>query len=119
MVTLQISDELAQTIRAEATELGLSLEKYLQRAVGRERTIVLRRRIEQEQLWWLQQPLRERVKYEGKIVAIYQQAVIDCDEDSNRLAQRIRSQFGDQPVLLIPAEGPREITVYSPHRNAL
>jgi len=119
MATLQISDELAQTIQIEAVDAGLSPEKYLERAVRRERTLAMRRRIEQEQAWWMQQPLRERAKYEGKTVAIYQQTIIDCDEDRNRLAQRIRSRLGNQPVLLIPAEGPREITIYSPHSSSL
>ncbi|MEW5939495.1 MAG: hypothetical protein AB1750_07530 [Chloroflexota bacterium] len=114
MVTLQVSDELAGTIKTEATLRGVSVEKYLRSAVQRERTLSARQKIEEEQAWWLGLPLSERAKYEGKFVAIHERKLVDHDLDRLALYQRVRKNFGNLPVLIMPAEGPREIRVYSP-----
>ena len=114
MAALQISNELAQTIQGEASSRGLTVEKYLQSAVLRERTQTDRRRIEAEQEWWLNLPLSERAKYEGRFVAIHNRQIIDCDEDENALYKRVRAKYGNMPILIMPAEGPREIRIFSP-----
>lgn len=114
MVTLTLSDELASTIKEEAARHGLSVEEYLLFTVKRERTLSARQKLEQEQAWWLTLPLRERAKYEGEFVAIHEQKVIDHDKDEAVLYKRIRKTQGKKAVLIIPAEGPREIQIYSP-----
>ena len=64
MVALQISEELAGTIKTEATLRGVSVEDYLRAAIRRERTLAARQKIEGEQEWWLSLPLSERAKYQ-------------------------------------------------------
>jgi hypothetical protein len=105
MAALQISDELSR---------GLTVEKYLQSAVLRERTLANRRQIEEEQVWWLNLPLDKRARYEGRFIAVHNKQVVDSDEDEDALHKRIRAKYGNMPVLIMPAEGPREIRVFSP-----
>jgi hypothetical protein len=114
MTPIQISDRLAQEIEQEASTRGLSIEKFLKIAVQRERTLATRQKIEQEQQWWLQQPLSFRAQYEGQYIAVYNQKLLDHDVDETALFQRIRAKYGKQPVLIMPAEGPQEIIIYSP-----
>jgi hypothetical protein len=114
MVALNISDELALAIKEEATKRGLSVEEYLRFAVKRERTLAARQKMEQEQAWWLALPLRERAKYEGEFIAVHDQKVIDHDKDETTLHKRIRKAYGKTPVLVMPAEGPKEIHLYTP-----
>ncbi|HLF25382.1 MAG TPA: hypothetical protein VJG32_03510 [Anaerolineae bacterium] len=114
MTTLHISDQLAREIQNEAQTRGLPVEDYLQTVVRRERTLASRRKIEQEQAWWLNQPLSERAKYEGQFVAVHNQTLLDHDQDERVLYQRIRARFGNTAVLIMPADGPREIRIFSP-----
>lgn len=114
MTNLQVSDKLAEEIRKEAEARGLPVEAFLRSAVRRERTLADRRKIEQEQEWWLKQPLSERAKYEGEYVAVHNQTLVDHDQDESALHNRIRAKYGKTPVLIMPAEGPREIRILSP-----
>ncbi|MGD2206358.1 MAG: DUF5678 domain-containing protein [Anaerolineae bacterium] len=114
MAILQVSEELIGEIQHEAATRGLDVEEFLRAAIQRERTLADRRKIEREQAWWLALSLGERARYEGKLVAIHNQRVVDHDESERALYQRVRARYGQTPVLIIPAEGPREIRVYSP-----
>lgn len=114
MIALHISDELAGAIKEEATTRGISVEEFLRSAIKRERTMNARQKIEQEQAWWLALPLSKRAKYEGEIVAIHGQKLIDHDKNEAALYKRIREKYGKTSVLVMPAEGPREIRIYSP-----
>lgn len=114
MTVLQISERLAGRIQREAKSRGVSIEKYLKLTIRRDRTLVARQKIEKEQEWWLTLSLSQRAKYEGKYVAVHNQKLIDYDEDEIALSRRIREKYGNIPILIIPAEGPREIHIYSP-----
>lgn len=114
MTPLQVSDELAQTIQTEAATRGLTIENFLRSVILRERTLANRRKIEQEQEWWLNLPLSKRAKYEGKFVAVHNKQLIDHDKDENALGKRIRAKYGNTPILIMPAEGPREVRIFSP-----
>ena len=114
MTTLQISDELAQKIHSEAESRGLPVEDFLRAVIRRERTLADHRKIEQEQAWWLTLPLSERAKYEGKFVAVHNQMLIDDDQDEEALYRRVRAKYGKTAVLIMPADGPREIRIFSP-----
>ncbi|NOX61229.1 MAG: hypothetical protein GXP42_04685 [Chloroflexi bacterium] len=111
---LKISDELARVIEEEAQNRGVSIESFLEAALRRERTLAARRKIEREQAWWLALPLSERAKYEGEFVAVHNQRIVDHDSNEIALFERIRKKYGDSPVLIIPAEGPRELHIFSP-----
>jgi hypothetical protein len=114
MVALQISQKLAGTIEQEAQYRGLSVDAYLQIAIKRERALFARMKIEQEQEWWTSLPIKRRAKYAGEFIAVHDREVVDHDQDQKALYKRIRDKFGSAPVLLMPAEGAKEIRIYSP-----
>jgi len=111
---LRISNELAETIQREARTRGVSVEDFLKATVRREKTISDRKKIELEQAWWLDRPLKVRAKYEGQFVAVHNQQLVDHDKNEEALSKRIRHKYGKLPVLIMPAEGPQEVRIYSP-----
>lgn len=114
MTVIQISDALAEEISNEARTRGLAIEDFLKAVVRRERTLADRRKIEQEQAWWLSLPLSERAQFEGKFVAVQHQQVVDSDPAEIQLYQRVRARYGNQAALVMPAAGPRDINLRSP-----
>ena len=113
-MVLQISEDLAQEIEQEAKQRGVTIEKFLQTVVRRERTMSAREKIEREQAWWLQQPLEVRAKYQGHYIAVHGEELIDHDKNENALFQRVRRKYGNIPVLIMPAEAPQDVRIYSP-----
>lgn len=113
-MVLHISDELAVVIQQEAKTRGKSVEDFLKVAIQRERALTERQQIEQEQEWWINLPLSERAKYEGKYIAVHNKKLVDHDQSEMQLYFRVREKYGKTPVLIMPAEGPREIRIYSP-----
>lgn len=107
MTVLQVSETLAEAIRYEAETRDQSIEEFLAIVLRRERTLADRRKIEEEQDWWLSLPLSERAKYEGQFVAIHDRKLIDHDKDESALRRRVRNKYQRTAVLLMPAEGPR------------
>ena len=111
---LQISDELTQEIASQAEMRGLPVEDFLKAAIRREHTLADRHKIEQEQTWWLSLPLSERARYQGEFVAVHSRALVDHDKDATALYHRVRAIFGKTAVLIMAADGPREIHIRSP-----
>ena len=66
-------------------------------------------KIDYEQEWWLSQSLKVRAEYEGEYVAIHNKELVDHDGDENALYRRIVSRYGNIPVMIMPAEGPKDI----------
>jgi len=116
-MVLQISNELAGAIQQEAKLRGKTVEDFLKSAIQRERTLSDRQKIEQEQEWWTSLPLTERAKYEGEYIAVHNREVVDHDETEDELSSRVREKYGKVPVLIMPAEGPREVRIFSPRIN--
>ena len=114
MTVLQVSSELAQTIQSEASTRGLTVEDFLQAVMRRENTLSARHKIEREQEWWLNLPLNERAKYESEFIAVHNRQLIDHDTNEIALHKRIRVRYGKTPILILPAQGPREIHIFSP-----
>lgn len=114
MTSLEISNDLAALITSEAALRGISIEEFLQRILLREQTLAQRRKIEDEQEWWLGLPLSARAQYEGEFIAVHRHQVVDHDRDEAALAARVRARYAGIPVLIMPAEGPREIRIFSP-----
>jgi len=114
MPVLEISEETTRLIEQESDAFNMPVDSLLIQALRHMRTVENHRRISQEQAWWLSQPLSERAKYEGEYVAVHNQSLIDHDKDRVALHDRIRTRFGQRPVLVMPAEGPREIYLRSP-----
>ncbi|MEM7533851.1 MAG: hypothetical protein AAF639_16825 [Chloroflexota bacterium] len=114
MVQLQLSNELVENIQNEATVRGKTIEEYLQALMRRERTLSERKIIQDQQEWWLALPLSKRTKYEEKYIAVHDKTLVDFDSNETTLRRRVRIKYGKKPVLIMPAEGPQEIRIFSP-----
>jgi len=119
MSSLFLSNSLIDEIQTEAEIQGLPLEKLLKQALGQQRQAYRRERLEKELQWYESQPLEFRARYSKKYIAVRKQTVVDHDVNLEALNQRVRRQYGSQPVLIIPAEGPRDIRIYSPRVERL
>lgn len=75
-----------------------------------------RARIHTEAEAWWSLPPTVRRKYGKDYVAVHNGQVVDHDGDRLALYRRIRTRFGDVPVLITPANAssPREFQVLSP-----
>ena len=116
-MVLHISEELAGAIQKEAQARGKSVEDFLKSAIQRERSFAERQKIEEEQGWWISLPLSERAKYEGEYIAIHEKKLVDHDKNETKLYARVREKYGKTPVLIMPAEGPQEIQIFSPRTS--
>ena len=112
MTDLPISESLAQQLQQTAEEKGLSVAVYLEEMMWEERAQRQRRKIHEEQSWWLSRSLNTRARYEGQYVALHNEQVVDSDADVDALHRRVRSRYGSTAVAIIPAEGPREFKIY-------
>ncbi len=110
-MVLQISEELVGVIQKEAKTRGKTVEDFLKSAIQRERTLAERQKIEQEQEWWVSPPLTKRANYEGEFVAVHNKKLVDHDKNETKLYTRVREKYGKIPILVMPAEGPREIRI--------
>jgi hypothetical protein len=112
-MVLHISEELADEIKKEAQARGKSVEDFLKSAIQRQRSFGDRQKIETEQEWWMNRPLSKRAKYEGEYVAIHNKQLVDHDKNEVAFYLRVREKFGNTAVLIIPAEGPRDVHICS------
>lgn len=114
MLELIVPDDLAREIRQEAETKGVAAEVVIEAAWRHYRTLANRKKIDKETAWWNNQPEEIRHKYKGEYVAVHSQMVVDHDVDRTALHRRIREKYGKIAVLIIPAEGPRDIRIFSP-----
>lgn len=72
--------------------------------------------LDAEQEAWFAQPTAERQRYAGEYVAVHEGKVVDHDPDQRTLYLRVRSRYGNQPVLIVKAdwEASPEFTIHSP-----
>jgi len=120
VIVKQIERQIARLSRQQQLEIVARITQQLtakshRRANGGKRgkyaTDV--EKIKQEQAWWMKQSEKQRLKYAGAYVAVHNQTLIDHDDELAILSRRIRAKYGKIAVLMMPAEGPREIRLYS------
>ena len=113
-MVLEITNELAGIIQQEAKIREKSVEDFLKTAIQRDRVLTARQKIEKEQEWWESLSLSKRAEYEGKYIAVHNKKLVDYDKNEKQLYARVREKYGKTPILIMPAEGPREIRIFSP-----
>jgi hypothetical protein len=111
MYTLDVPDDLAEALEEEARAEGVSPIAILEKSLKYYRRVMHQRRLEAALDWYATLPERERRRYAGQFVAVYQNAVVDHDPNRLALYKRIREHYGHQAVLIIPAEGPPEFNI--------
>ncbi|MEM7537549.1 MAG: hypothetical protein AAF639_35595 [Chloroflexota bacterium] len=65
---------------------------------------IRRQKLKEEQMAWYARTQEERDEYAGQYVALHAGGVVDSDVDRQVLHQRVRQQFGREPIPIIPAE---------------
>jgi hypothetical protein len=114
MFDLVVPDDLAREIHQQAKIKGVAAEAVLEAAWRHYRTLANRKKIDEETTWWSSQTEEIKCQFQGEYVAIHHHAVVDHDPDRVALHKRIREKHGKIAVLIIPAEGPRDIRILSP-----
>jgi N12 class adenine-specific DNA methylase len=113
MNIIEVPDTLATALEEEARAEGISQAAILEKALKYYRRVMHQRRLEAALNWYITLPDQERSHFTDQFVAVYQNAVVDHDPDRLVLYKRVRERYGDQAVLIIPAEGPSEFSIIS------
>lgn len=111
MNTIEVPDALATALEEEARAESVSQAAILEKALKYYRRVLHQRRLETALNWYTTLPEPERSRFADQFVAVYQDAVVDHDPDRLTLYKRVRERYGDQAVLIIPAEGPAEFNI--------
>ncbi len=130
MIQVSLPEHTIGKLRQAAERKGTDISELLDRAIeryladepsipdqgwGTERDGQIAQ-IEREQRAYEAQHKRLLVKYGGQYIAMRQGKVVDHDEDSSALWQRVYKRFGRQPILITPVlhETRQTIVVRSP-----
>ena len=108
MAEIVLGEPLASQIRETAEANGIAVEDLIETALRKYRFHAQQAKLDEEALWWRDVSPGPREGYAGEFVAIHQRQVVDHDRDEQVLRQRIRAQYGKQPVLVAPSRGRRE-----------
>lgn len=109
---------LVQEVNQLAEHEGLDAAVFVAEAVRRHLAHYRQKRIVAETEAWYRLPPEERLRYEGKFVAVYNGQVVDSDPERLTLYLRLRERYGRQPILITEG-GDHPIPVYrvrSPRR---
>lgn len=99
-IALQEPELVSQITRIAESE-GQSAVEFVSEAVRVHVARHRQKRIQAETDAWYQLPAETRAQYRDKFVAVFQQELVDSDSDRFTLFQRVRGQFGKQPVAII------------------
>lgn len=69
-----------------------------------------------EQAAWYRRPQSEKMQYQNEFVALYRGEVVDHDQQRLVLLRRVRQQFGQASIAILPAEQERipEFVIHHP-----
>jgi metal-responsive CopG/Arc/MetJ family transcriptional regulator len=116
MIQVSLSEHIIGKLRQMAERKGTDISELLDRAIERyladepsipdqgwgvERDGQIAQ-IEREQQAFETQHKRLLEKYGGQYIAMRHSKVVDHDEDSSALWQRVHKRFGRQPILITP-----------------
>lgn len=67
--------------------------------------------------YWFQLPESTRLAYNGRVVALLYNRIVDADTELKTLRRRVTAQYPNQPVLYLDADAEQEppLFVLSPH----
>jgi len=99
-LTIAVDPELQDKLEQLAQKMGKSTEEVVIDALNEHLERLNKQRLNQEiQAFEQMHPELKRI-YLDKFVAIYENEVVDADEDFESLFLRVQAQFGDLPVLI-------------------
>lgn len=116
-VQVSLSQRTLDRLQRVAARTGNDISTLLNEIVEQYAADERLRQIDREQEAYQAQHTRLLDLYAGQYIAMRQGQVIDHDEDSEALWKRVRSRWGDEPILITPVlEKPLQaIILRSPH----
>lgn len=114
-ITVELNEQTVRTLRSQAQASAYSLDELVQMAIAaylRDVSTLLEvgsptqerhARIRQEAAAWRAMPEAERRRYADGFVAVHGGKVVDSDQDRLTLLERMRRQYGGEPILITPA----------------
>lgn len=100
METLTLSSEVGELLQAEAEQTGKTTAEVAENWLRQHYSALRRQRLEaQTQRFWVKHA-ELLVQYSNQFVAFYDDRVLDSDDDMRQLALRVRSAYGNLPVVI-------------------
>lgn len=100
MLTLELKPELERQVRQEAQRREVPLEDLIIEWIENQLWEAGNQKIDEEMDRFIEQHETLLPKYRGKYIAMRDGVVLDQDEDLIKLHDRIRDQYGDEPILM-------------------
>ncbi len=104
MHEIMLEPELYKRIEKAALEQETSTNNIFSEAVRQYLWELNRRKVSEETRIYRQKHEQLKATYLGQYIAMFQGEVVDQDEDFQELHQRVRQQFGQQPVMITLVE---------------
>ncbi len=100
MKTLTLSSEVGELLQAEAEQTGKTTAEVAENWLRQHYNALRRQRLEvQTQRFW-EKHAELYAQYPNQFVAFYDDHVLDSDKDMRQLALRVRSAYGNLPVVI-------------------
>ncbi len=119
MTTIALRPELEQQLKPEAERRQTSMEKLVNDWLESQLWQEWHRIIEEESKRFQEKYTQLLAQYAGEYVAMRNGAVIDHDAELPALHQRIRAQYGTEPILMAPVttQPIQKFKIRSPRRQ--
>lgn len=101
-VLIDLRETVAQQLQSEAARQETSLEALVNNLLESYLWQLKREQIQTESQRFQEQHAALLARYAGRYIAMRDGQVVDDDEDFHALHQRIRAQYGEQPILIAP-----------------
>lgn len=102
MITVPLRDSLADQLKNEAARLHTSIETLANDWLEEQLWETKRVAINEEAERFRTKHSELFAQYNGQYIAMRDGVVLDHDSDLVTLNQRIRAQYGDEPILIAP-----------------
>jgi hypothetical protein len=119
MTTIALRPDLEQQLKPEAERRQTSVENLANDWLENQLWQEWHRVIEEESSRFQEKHAELLTQYAGEYVAMRSGSVIDHDVDLPTLHQRIRAEYGDEPILMAPVSALpiQKFKVRSPRRQ--
>ena len=119
MTTVALRPELEEQLRPEAERRQTSIEELVNEWLTNQLWQEWHKRIDEESQRFQAKHAELRAQYAGEYIAMRDGTVLDHDADLSTLHQRIRAQYGDEPILMAPvtSQPSQSFKVLSPRRQ--
>jgi hypothetical protein len=102
MTAIPVREELIRSVEKLAQEQGTNAEALVNEWIQRQLALAREQHIRAEAARYRAQHSALLPRYAGQYIAMRNGEVLDHDPEIGPLYQRMRAQYGDEPVLITP-----------------